>query len=485
MNKLLNLTISEMRRGLDSGDFSSHELVKAALDSAENNKDLNAFITLTDKQALQAADLADKEIKAGQAKNWTGIPVAIKDVILTKGIKTTAASKILNNFIPPYDATVTKKLNAAGAISIGKTNMDEFAMGSSNERSAFGGVKNPWDKERIPGGSSGGSSAAVAARIIPMALGSDTGGSIRQPAAMCGICGMKPTYGRVSRYGVIAYASSLDQIGAFTTNITDLALTIETISGKDQADSTSVNAPSADFKSALNKDIKGIRVGIPKEYFIDGLNPEIKQSVQTAVKKLEDLGAKIVEISLPHTPYAVPCYYIVATAEASSNLSRYDGIRYGHRTKEYKDLMDLYCRSRSEGFGDEVKRRILIGTFVLSSGYYDAYYLRAQKVRKLIQNDFTKAFANDCDVIASPVAPNTAFKFGEKTDDPVAMYLEDIFTIPVNLAGLPALSLPCGFDSKNLPIGLQLIGKPWDEAGILQVAHAYEQSTEWHKKTPI
>lgn len=379
--------------------------------------------------------------------------------------------------MPPYDATVTSKLLAEGAVCIGKTNMDEFAMGSSNENSAYGNVLNPHDKSRAPGGSSGGSAVSVAAGLTPVALGTDTGGSIRQPAALCGVTGIRPTYGRVSRYGVIAYASSLDQVGTFGSNVTDTALLLNSISGHDPLDSTSVKISKSDFTSNLGQEIKGLKIGMPKEYFVDGLQREVEESVKAAIKKLEYLGAEIVEVSLPHTKYAVPCYYIIATAEASSNLSRYDGIRYGVRTKDAESLLDLYCNSRSEGFGLEVKRRILIGTYVLSAGYYDAYYLKAQKVRRLIKIDFEEAF-KQCDLIAGPVSPTTAFKIGEKCDDPVQMYLNDIFTIPVNLAGLPGISVPCGFDNDKLPIGLHLIGKAWDEETILKTAYAYEQQSK-------
>lgn len=469
--------IKNLREALDKKEFTAVELAEKTLAKIEENKDLNAFITLNPEETLRQAKAADEKIKNNQASTLTGIPVPVKDVILTKNFRTTCASKILDNFMPPYDATVTSKLLAEGAVCIGKTNMDEFAMGSSNENSAYGNVLNPHDKSRAPGGSSGGSAVSVAAGLTPVALGTDTGGSIRQPAALCGVTGIRPTYGRVSRYGVIAYASSLDQVGTFGSNVTDTALLLNSISGHDPLDSTSVKISKSDFTSNLGQEIKGLKIGMPKEYFVDGLQREVEESVKAAIKKLEYLGAEIVEVSLPHTKYAVPCYYIIATAEASSNLSRYDGIRYGVRTKDAESLLDLYCNSRSEGFGLEVKRRILIGTYVLSAGYYDAYYLKAQKVRRLIKIDFEEAF-KQCDLIAGPVSPTTAFKIGEKCDDPVQMYLNDIFTIPVNLAGLPGISVPCGFDNDKLPIGLHLIGKAWDEETILKTAYAYEQQSK-------
>lgn len=484
MQDVTSFSLNELRKGLDSKDFSSKELTKFYLDRISKSKDLNSFIEVCDDGALKAADLADKEIASGKKSDLLGIPVAIKDVILTRNIKTTCASQILKNFIPPYDATVTKKLQAAGAIVIGKTNMDEFAMGSSNENSSFGAVKNPWDPSRVPGGSSGGSAVAVAARLSPVSLGTDTGGSIRQPASLCGIVGLKPTYGRVSRYGVVAYASSLDQVGTFAHTAKDCATMTRILSGHDPLDSTSVNIEVPNYEQLITGGVKGLRIGIPKEYFISGVNAEVSQTIRAALEQLQKLGAELVDVSLPHTELAVPCYYVLAPAEASSNLARYDGIRYGHRANDTGDLFNLYCQSRSEGFGKEVKRRIMIGTYVLSSGYYDAYYLRAQKVRTLIVKDFQDAFSQKCDVIASPTAPTTAFKLNEKQTDPVAMYLNDIFTIPVNLAGLPGMSIPCGFDSQKLPIGLQLIGKAFDEATLLKVAHTYQEVTDWHKKYP-
>ena len=484
MSDFLNLNLKELREGLDKKDFSSVELTKKSLESIEKNKDLNAFVSVMSESALEQAEKSDEIISKGESKILTGIPIAVKDVILTKDQKTTCCSKFLENFIAPYNATVTEKIVSDGSVIVGKTNMDEFAMGSSNENSYFGPVKNPWNKDVVPGGSSGGSASAVAAGLVRAALGTDTGGSIRQPASYCGIAGIKPTYGRVSRYGVIAYASSLDQVGPMAKSVEDLAILTNVLSGKDEKDSTSMQVDVPNFSSNLGQDIKGLRVGVPKEYFIDGVDKDVKESVEKAIKQLESLGAEIVEISLPHTKYAVPCYYIIAPAEASSNLSRYDAVRYGVRADEYNSLDELYSNSRSQGFGEEVKRRILVGTYVLSAGYYDAYYVKAQKVRRLVKNDFTNAFKDKCDVIVSPTAPTTAFNIGEKTNDPVKMYLNDIFTIAVNLAGLPAMSIPCGFDSNNLPIGLQLIGKPWDEATLFKTSYAYEQSTDWHKQSP-
>jgi aspartyl-tRNA(Asn)/glutamyl-tRNA(Gln) amidotransferase subunit A len=410
--------------------------------------------------------------------------LAIKDTLTTKGIRTTCASKILENFIPPYTATSVAKLSSLGIVNLGKTNMDEFAMGSSNENSAFGSVKNPWNKDCVPGGSSGGSAAAVAGRLAPAALGTDTGGSVRQPASFCNLVGVKPTYGRVSRYGLIAYASSLDSVGVFSSKVIDSATILEAMAGKDPLDATSVEVPVPNFTATINNGIKGLRIGVPDEYFIAGINPEVEKLVRTAIAQLEELGAKIVRISLPSTKLAVAAYYIVAGAEASSNLARFDGIRYGHRANNASDLVDVYKKSRSEGFGEEVQRRILIGAYVLSTGYYDAYYIHAQKIRSLIANEFKEAFTTKCDLIACPTAPTTAFKLNEKIDDPVSMYLNDVFTIPVNMAGLPGISIPCGFDSKNLPVGLQLIGKAWDEETLFRVAQSYESSSEWHKRVP-
>jgi aspartyl-tRNA(Asn)/glutamyl-tRNA(Gln) amidotransferase subunit A len=485
MTQLASLTISEIREGLKSKQFSCVELTQACLAKAEKLASLNCFITLTPEEALADARTVDNLLREGKQGELLGVPVGIKDVICTKGTQTTAASAILKGFIPPYDATVVRKLKTAGAVALGKLNMDEFAMGSSNENSAFGPVQNPWNIEYVPGGSSGGSAAAVAARICPVSLGTDTGGSIRQPASFCGIVGLKPTYGRVSRYGVIAYASSLDQVGAFAQNVRDCAITTRVLCGEDPNDSTSSNQPVPNFEASIGKDIKGLRVGIPKEYFVTGLAPDVQQSLHAAIKVLEGLGAIPVEISLPHTDAAVAVYYILAPAEASSNLARYDGIRYGHRAEGDYDLKTLYCKSRSEGFGREVQRRIMVGTYVLSSGYYEAYYRKAQQVRSLIVKDFADAFASQCDVIVAPTAPNEPFKIGAKISDPLEMYLNDIFTIPVNLAGLPGISVPCGFSSSGLPVGLQLIGKPWGEETLFQVASAYESATEWHTKKPV
>jgi aspartyl-tRNA(Asn)/glutamyl-tRNA(Gln) amidotransferase subunit A len=454
--------------------------VHRRIDAVEDR--IRAYVTVTHEKALEMADNADKEMAAGHKKSLSGIPIAIKDNMCTKGILTTCASKILSNFIPPYESTVTSRLLENGYVLSGKTNMDEFAMGSSTENSGFHTTRNPWDIERIPGGSSGGSAAAVAADECIAALGSDTGGSIRQPASFCGVVGLKPTYGRVSRYGLVAFASSLDQIGPITKNVTDSAILLNVISGRDAQDSTSAPIEVPDFASVLGREIKGLRIGIPAEYFTEGIDPEVEQAVRNAIRQLESLGAIPVEISLPHSGYAVAAYYILATSEASSNLARYDGVKYGIRA-EGKDLMDMYMKSRAQGFGPEVKRRIMLGTYTLSSGYYDAYYRKAQQVRTLIKNDFENAFKN-VDLIVTPTSPTAAFKTGEKTDDPLQMYLADIFTISVNLAGVPGISVPCGFTSGNLPIGLQLIGRHFDEATLLQAAYAYEQSTEWHKRKP-
>jgi len=490
MTDVLSKNVAELRSELDKGALSSTDLVKASLAKIDKLSSLNAFITICSEEALRDAKSADIELSeskkgANHEKPLLGIPVIVKDMILTHGVRTTAASKMLENFVPPYDATVTRKLRKAGAIIIGKSNLDEFAMGSSNENSFFGPVKNPWDLERVPGGSSGGSASAVAARIAPLALGTDTGGSIRQPAALTGIVGVKPTYGRVSRYGVVAFASSLDQVGSFGANTKDAAILTQVIAGHDKYDSTSVTDPIPDFVAACDKGISGLRIGIPKEYFIKGLNEEVEASVRAALAVLEKSGAKIVEISLPHTELALPVYYIIAPAEASSNLARYDGVRYGHRADKPEDLLDMYMRTRAEGFGDEVRRRMMIGAYVLSSGYYDAYYLRAQKVRALIAKDFSDAFSKECDVIACPASPTTAFKIGEKTSDPLTMYLSDVFTIPASLAGLPGMCVPRGFDSKGLPIGLQLIGRPFDEVTIFAAAQSYENETDWTKRLPL
>ncbi|MDO8494819.1 MAG: Asp-tRNA(Asn)/Glu-tRNA(Gln) amidotransferase subunit GatA [Deltaproteobacteria bacterium] len=477
------MNIVELSEQLAQKKISSVEATKNYFARIEKiNPKLNAYIHLCQETALQQA----KESDARRAKNKTlgkldGIPIALKDIFVTEGIRTTCGSKILENYLPPYDGTTSKQLKEAGSVLLGKLNMDEFAMGSSNENSYYGPVKNPWDLTKIPGGSSGGSAAAIAADLCVATLGTDTGGSIRQPAALCGIVGLKPTYGRVTRYGIIAFASSLDQAGPMTKTVTDSALMLNAIAGFDKHDSTSLNLPTTDFTSKLGKSIKGMKIGMPKEYFIEGTDPEIIASVKAAAKKMEELGARVEEISLPHTQYAIPCYYVIAPAEASANLARYDGVRFGHRAEKPEDLLDLYERSRTEGFGPEVTMRIIIGTFVLSSGYYDAYYIKAQKVRTLIRNDFETAFKK-FDFILTPTTPTPAFGIGEKSDDPLKMYLSDIFTVTANLAGLPAISLPCGFSKNGLPLGLQLIGKNLDEETLLQAAFAYEQATEWHKE---
>ncbi|MBI4691345.1 MAG: Asp-tRNA(Asn)/Glu-tRNA(Gln) amidotransferase subunit GatA [Nitrospirae bacterium] len=481
--ELYKLNISEARELLDRKELKASDLLDSIYKRIDDIEDkVKAFVTLTKEKAYQMAEVSQRIIDTGKSFPLSGIPMAIKDNMCTKGILTTCSSKILANFIPPYESTVTSRLGDKGYILLGKTNLDEFAMGSSTENSGFFTTKNPWDLERIPGGSSGGSAAAVAAGECIAALGSDTGGSIRQPASLCGVVGLKPTYGRVSRYGLVAFASSLDQIGTITKNVKDSAILMNVISGNDPLDSTSAPLPVPDFTKVLGHEIKGIKIGIPKEYFIEGMDKEVELSVKDAIKKLESLGAVPVEISLPHTEYAVATYYVLATSEASSNLARYDGVKYGFRA-EGKDLMDMYMNTRAQGFGVEVKRRIMLGTFTLSSGYYDAYYKKAQQVRTLIKRDFDEAFKT-VDVIVTPTSPTAAFKIGEKTEDPLQMYLSDIFTISVNLAGVPGISIPCGFTSNNLPIGLQLIGKHFDEETILKVSYAYEQSTEWHKRRP-
>lgn len=479
--ELFDLTIHELHAKLKKKEISSVEATKACLQRIETTDErVNAFITVTADGALQAAAAADSRIAGGEMDLLTGIPLALKDIFLTKGIKTTCASKILADFIAPYDATSWDKLQQRGAVLLGKLNQDEFAMGSSCESSAFGATRNPWNLECIPGGSSGGSAAAIAARQAIATLGTDTGGSIRQPASHCGCVGLKPTYGRVSRYGVIAYASSLDQVGPMTRDVRDAAIMLGAIAGHDPLDSTSVDCPVPDYTAALKGDLKGVRIGLPKEYYIDGLDPDVKSAMDQAIATYRALGAEFVDITLPNTDYAVACYYLIATAEASSNLARYDGVRFGHRNKEAKSLIDMYRQSRAEGFGAEVKRRIMLGTYALSSGYYDAYYIKAQKVRTLIMQDFLKAFES-VDVILTPVAPTPAFKIGEKTADPLQMYLSDIFTIPVNLAGTCAMSVPAGVSSTGLPIGLQLIGKPFGEEAIIRAGYAFEQATEWHR----
>lgn len=476
------LTIAEQLQGLAQKRFSSEELALHYLARIERlDARYNSYITIAADAAVTAARAADQARAAGNAGPLAGIPIAHKDIFCTQGLRTSCGSKMLDNFVAPYDATIVERLAAAGAVCLGKTNMDEFAMGSSNETSYYGAVNNPWDTGCVPGGSSGGSAAAVAALLCAAATGSDTGGSIRQPAALCGITGLKPTYARVSRYGMIAFASSLDQAGPMARSAEDAALLLNVMAGPDPRDSTCLELPVPDYTATLGDSLEGLRLGLPKEYLSDGLDPAIEAAVQAAIREYEKLGAKIVPISLPHTELAVPCYYVIAPAEASSNLSRYDGVRYGYRCDNPRDLEDLYCRTRAEGFGDEVKRRILVGTYALSAGYYDAYYRKAQQVRRLIKQDFDAAFA-EVDLIVGPTTPNPAFRFGEKRSDPVTMYLEDIYTIAANLAGLPALSLPCGF-TKGLPVGLQLIGPRFAEARLLNAGHRYQQVTDWHRRS--
>ncbi|MCL4536297.1 MAG: Asp-tRNA(Asn)/Glu-tRNA(Gln) amidotransferase subunit GatA [Nitrospirae bacterium] len=481
--KLNELTISELRRLLDDREVKPGEVLDDIYNRIDAVDDkVKSYITITKDVAYEMAKDAEQAILSNKASLLTGIPVAVKDNMCTKDISTTCASKILHNFKPPYESTVTARLKEQGYILTGKTNLDEFAMGSSTENSGFHTTRNPWDLERVPGGSSGGSAAAVAADECIAALGSDTGGSIRQPAALCGVVGLKPTYGRVSRYGLVAFASSLDQIGPITKNVADAAIMLNAIAGHDPSDSTSAPMDVPDFANVLGHDIKGLKIGIPKEYFIEGMDKDIEDSVRTAIKKLESLGAIPVEVSLPHTGYAVATYYILATSEASSNLARYDGVKYGFRV-DGKDLLDMYMNTRAQGFGSEVKRRIMLGTYALSAGYYEAYYKKGQQVRTLIKQDFDNAFKN-VDVIVTPTSPSAAFKIGEKATDPLQMYLSDIFTISVNLAGVPAISIPCGFTRDNLPVGLQIIGKHFDEESIFKIAYAYEQSTEWHLRRP-
>ncbi len=475
-------TIAELSKDLAAKKISSLELTQFYLDRIQKfDKELNSFITVTPEVALANARHADEQRASGKAGPLIGIPIAQKDIFCTKGIKTSCGSKMLDNFIAPYDATVISKFKEAGTVLLGKTNMDEFAMGSSNENSYYGPVKNPWDKAYVPGGSSGGSAAAVAANLAPGATGTDTGGSIRQPAALCGITGLKPTYGRVSRYGMIAFASSLDQGGPFARTAEDTAMLLNVMAGFDERDSTCVDLPVPDYTATLNNSLQGLRIGLPKEYFSD-LDKEIAAKMEAAIKEYEKLGAQFKEISLPSSKLSIPAYYVIAPAECSSNLARYDGVRYGYRCENPVNLEDLYKRTRSEGFGSEVKRRIMIGTYALSAGYYDAYYIKAQQLRSLIREDFIKAF-KEVDIILGPTTPSPAFKFGEKTNDPLSMYLSDIYTISVNLAGLPGLSLPAGFNG-HLPIGMQLIGNYFEEARLLNVAHAYQQVTDWHKRTP-
>jgi aspartyl-tRNA(Asn)/glutamyl-tRNA(Gln) amidotransferase subunit A len=485
---MINSSLKTLSQMLASKKISSVELTQTFLSRIQqHNPIINAYITIDEEKTLNQAKAADALLASGNAGQLTGIPIAQKDIFCAKGWKTTCGSKMLANFTAPYDAYVISQFDAAGAVNLGKTNMDEFAMGSSNETSYFGGVKNPWDFDRVPGGSSGGSAAAVAARLCAAATGTDTGGSIRQPASLCGFTGLKPTYGLVSRYGMIAFASSLDQAGPMAKSAEDCALMMNVMAGFDERDSTSLNHPKEDYTRGLanmqgDQPLKGLRIGLPKEYFAEGLDANVAKVVQTAIDEYRKLGAETVEISLPNSQLSIPVYYVLAPAEASSNLSRYDGVRYGYRTADYDDLMDMYMKSRAEGFGEEVKRRILIGTYVLSAGYYDAYYLKAQQIRRLIAQDFTEAF-KQCDVIMGPTAPSTAFKSGEKADDPVAMYLQDVYTIATNLAGLPGMSIPAGY-SNGLPVGLQIMGNYFDESRMLDVAHAYQQVTDWHTQMP-
>jgi aspartyl-tRNA(Asn)/glutamyl-tRNA(Gln) amidotransferase subunit A len=480
---VIGATVTELSDALAGGRVSSEELTREYLRRIEKLRELNAFISVDPDYSLAQARRADAARAGGEAGPLTGIPIAHKDVLCTRALRTTCGSRMLEHYRSPYDAHVVEQLDRAGAVVLGKCNMDEFAMGSSNENSYFGPARNPWDRRRVPGGSSGGSATAVAARLSPAATGTDTGGSIRQPAAMTGICGLKPTYGAVSRYGLVAFASSLDQAGPMAKCAADLALLMNAMAGFDPRDSTSVERPREDYTRRLNLKLEGLRIGLPGEYFGAGIEPGVLKAVEEAVRWFASQGAKTVPLDLPNAKLGVPVYYVIAPAEASSNLSRFDGVRYGHRASEYADLADMYARSRAEGFGAEVKQRILVGTYVLSHGYYDAYYLQAQKVRRLIARDFAAAFER-CDVIAGPTSPTTAFEIGANTDDPVKMYLNDIFTIPAPLAGLPALSVPCGFDAAGLPVGLQLTGAHFSEALLLGIAHRYQQATDWHLRVP-
>src|SRR5689334_17765043 len=487
-SELTDWTLLEAREALRAGQISAVDLAEAYLARIEAVEPrLHAFVTVTADRARAQARAADARRAAGEDASLLGLPIALKDVLCTAGVRTTCSSRILEGFVPPYNATVVGRLEAAGAVTLGKTNMDEFAMGSSTENSAFHPTRNPWDLDRVPGGSSGGSAAVVGAWAAIAALGSDTGGSIRQPAALCGVVGLKPTYGRVSRYGLTAFASSLDQIGPITKTVRDAALLLQVMAGLDANDSTTLDAPVPNYVEQLETDLRGIRLGVPKEYLVEGIDREVRVAIEAAVAHLGSLGAEILEISLPHTSYAIDAYYIIAPAEASANLARFDGVRYGYRAENPKNLLDHYGRTRAEGFGAEVKRRIILGTYVLSSGYHDAYYLRAQKVRTLIRQDFTNAFEK-VDALISPTTPEPAFKIGERANDPLRMYFADIFTIAANLAGICGISIPCGFASTpegtQLPVGLQILGKPLDELRILQIAHAYEQSTDWHRRRP-
>ena len=482
--ELYKLTIHELKEKLKKREIGARELTLEFLKRIEHVEgDVHSFLTLTEDDAIRQAEEAEKRIINGDNLPLLGIPLAIKDLICIKGVRNTCGSKILSNYIPPYDSTVIKKLRESGAVFLGKLNMDEFAMGSSTETSHFGVTRNPWDLKTIPGGSSGGSAAAVAADECAGSLGSDTGGSIRQPAAMCGVVGLKPTYGRVSRFGLVAFASSLDQIGPITKDVTDTAILMNIISGRDPLDSTSADVLVPNFTKSLINNVKGLKIGIPKEYFVEGMDGEVEKSVRGAVELFKKLGAEIKEISLPHADYAISTYYVIAPAEASSNLARYDGVKYGYRTNDTGNLLGMYKKTRQDGFGAEVKRRIMLGTYALSSGYYDAYYLKAQKVRTLIKRDFDEAF-KICDVLLTPTAPTPAFKIGEKFDNPIQMYLSDIFTISINLAGVPAISIPCGFSNKGLPIGLQLIGKHFNEETLIKAAYTFEQNTDYHTKNP-
>jgi len=483
---MIHSSLKELSGRLAERNISSVELTRAYLERIEaNNAAINAFITVDPEASLAQAKAADERIAQGRLQPLTGIPIAHKDIWCAKGWRTTCGSRMLENFRSPYDAHVIERFNDAGAVILGKTNMDEFAMGSSNETSWFGPVKNPWDPQRVPGGSSGGSAAAVAGRLAPVATGTDTGGSIRQPAALCGVSGLKPTYGLVSRYGMIAFASSLDQGGPIAKSAEDLAFLLDAMVSFDSRDSTSLDRPTEAYDRLLDEPLKGLRIGLPEEYFGDGISADVRKAVEDAIAEYCKLGATTVEVKLPASELSVPAYYVIAPAEASSNLSRFDGVRYGYRADRYSDLLDMYCKTRAQGFGAEVKRRILIGTYVLSHGYYDAYYLQAQRIRRLIASDFAQAF-DKCDVIMSPTSPSTAFGLGARTADPVQMYLSDIFTIAVNLAGLPGMSIPCGLDTAGLPVGLQIIGNYFSEARMLNVAHRYQQQTDWHlRKSPV
>ena len=480
---MINLSLKELSEGLKQKKFSSVELTQFFLNRLDlHNPSINAFITIDKDKSLAMAKHSDEIIKEGNQDYLTGIPIAQKDIFCAEGWKTSCGSKMLDNFIAPYDSTVISKFNAVGAVNLGKTNMDEFAMGSSNETSFYGNVKNPWDIKTVPGGSSGGSAAAVAGRLAPAATATDTGGSIRQPASLCGLTGLKPTYGLVSRYGMIAFASSLDQAGPMCHTAEDCAAMMNVMSGHDSKDSTSIQRAKENYLTGISDPIKGLKIGVPREFFSEGLDPEVEKIIERGINEYKKLGAEIVEISLPNNHLSIPVYYVIAPAEASSNLSRYDGVRYGYRTKEYDDLMEMYCKTREEGFGEEVKRRIMIGTYVLSAGYYDAYYLKAQKIRRLISEDFKKAFEN-CDVILGPSAPSVAFPIGEKKEDPLKMYMQDVYTISTNLAGLPGLSMPAGL-MNELPVGIQLIGNYFSEAKLLNIANIFQMNTDWHNLSP-